>query len=32
VAHGTFDEVVAAEADFAQQAALAGLTGEIEPQ
>ncbi|TDE96156.1 ABC transporter ATP-binding protein [Occultella glacieicola] len=32
VAHGTFDEVVAAEADFAEQAALAGLTGEIEPQ
>jgi ABC-type multidrug transport system fused ATPase/permease subunit len=32
VAHGTFDEVVAAEADFAQQAALAGLTGEIEPR
>lgn len=25
VAHGTFDEVVAAEPDFAQQAALAGL-------
>ena len=29
VAHGTFDEVVAAESDFAQQAALAGLTGTV---
>ncbi|SEE98194.1 ABC transporter ATP-binding protein [Ruania alba] len=28
VAHGTFREVVAAEPDFAQQAALAGLVGE----
>ncbi|WP_256841768.1 ABC transporter ATP-binding protein [Ornithinimicrobium cryptoxanthini] len=27
IANGTFDEVVAAEPDFAQQAALAGLTG-----
>ncbi|HLS44796.1 MAG TPA: ABC transporter ATP-binding protein [Ornithinicoccus sp.] len=27
IAKGTFDEVVAAEPDFAQQAALAGLTG-----
>ncbi|WP_154795233.1 ABC transporter ATP-binding protein [Occultella kanbiaonis] len=29
VAHGTFGQVVAAEPDFAEQAALAGLTGEL---
>ena len=30
VAHGSFDEVVAAEPDFAQQAALAGLVADAE--